>query len=145
MKKREVVIFAYKDELLLVKRKKGDLNYYCFPGGTVEENENIKKAALREIEEELNYCIQGSLKEIIYLNKKDINEESFYFYKDLNDAFEPKLKHNSPEFKKISDNYLFEPVWINYSSIKNLNIFPIPIKNLLLKIHPREIKEKIIL
>ncbi len=145
IKKRTVIILTYKERILLVKRKKGNLSYYCFPGGTIEKGENAIDAVKREAKEELSYNISGTLSHIIQLNKKDINEKSFYFYRELNSTFRPKLNTNSPEFKKISNKYVFTPVWVDYTKIEKMNIFPIEIKDLLLKIHPREIKNTIYL
>lgn len=145
MKKRTAIIFTCKGKILLVKRRKGDLNYYCFPGGTIEKNEDITEAMKREIQEELSYNIVTNPRQILYLNKKDLREESFYFYQELKNTFKPKLSIHSPEFKKISDKYLFQPIWVNYAKIKKLSIFPVEIKTLLMKVHPELIKEIIYL
>jgi ADP-ribose pyrophosphatase YjhB (NUDIX family) len=40
------------DRVLMVRQRETDVEYWCLPGGRVEEGETPKQAALRELEEE---------------------------------------------------------------------------------------------
>ena len=136
-----MLIATCNNKILVVKRKKNNLDYFCFPGGTVEENETIREALQREIKEELNIEITGNLKEIIYLRKNSINEESYYFWMETLTPLQVDISKNSPEFAKISSHYIFEPEWINYNTMEKLVLFPVEIKDILLQCHPKEINK----
>ena len=46
------------DKVLLMHRVKNGDEYYTFPGGSVEENETIESAVLREILEETTLKVE---------------------------------------------------------------------------------------
>ena len=137
MRKRAVMIFTCKNKILLIKRRKGILDYYCLPGGTVEANESAVATITREIKEELGHvvCTQTDADMVFYLNAKNIGEESFYFHTEVPNMFEPKLGENSPEYAKISDTYLFDPLWLPIADMRYLHILPVEIKKWMLTLY----------
>lgn len=59
-----LAIVVQNNKILLLKRKKGDfINLLAIPGGKVEENEHVKDAAIRELEEESG--IESDFKEYL--------------------------------------------------------------------------------
>ncbi len=144
MKKRIVGIIMCDKKILIVKRKKGDLDYYCLPGGTLEQGENILECLERELIEEISFdCKNFNKKHIITLNKKEINEESFYFYITANEEFLAIPDANSPEMQRLSadTNYEFSPIWFPFKNLNSVTLFPVEIKNILVEKHPKDILE----
>lgn len=52
-------IIYKKDKIFIARKKKGKplAGYWEFPGGKIEQNENPKKALIRELEEELGMVV----------------------------------------------------------------------------------------
>lgn len=76
MKRKSVVgILTCDGKILLLKRHPYDRtlpNFYCLPGGKVDENESLETALIREVKEETNIDIDGCT----------------FFVKDENEKFE---------------------------------------------------------
>jgi len=134
MRKRVRAIIFEGDNVILIKRMKpGRELYWVFPGGMVEEGENIKDALIRECKEELGIKIKvGEL-----LTKKifDLYEEKFLEYFYFCEKTGGKLgTGNGPEFSEYKDKGwgTHEPVLIPKNKIKEINLLSEEVKNLLL-------------
>ena len=57
-KHRAQCLVVHDDKILVVKHRQYGYEYYCLPGGGVEEGETPKQAAKRELFEEC--CVRGS-------------------------------------------------------------------------------------
>lgn len=72
------VLFNPQGEVLLIRDRQG---YWCFPKGHVDEGENLKQTALREVEEEtgIRGKIVGELSPTYYTNNKGVAREVHWF------------------------------------------------------------------
>ncbi len=124
-----------QDEKFLVIRV-NDADYYHLPGGHVEIGETSKQALLREIKEETGFEISISNLAIIneqFYSKLDSSNHSLIFYYLVNPVSKVKTKdfirmeHNQD---KISKNELR---WFTRDELKNIDLRPTLIKNLIIK------------
>ena len=133
MKERVRAIIKMGDEILLIHRIKKEREYWVFPGGGIEKNDENKKTALiRECSEELGVKVRvGALFASSVLGEPG-NEQCEYFYSC--DIIGGELGTGSgPEFQK-GTNYegMYALEWISLDDF--------PLKN----IQPAEIKEKLL-
>lgn len=128
---RAVAILNKGKKVLLIHRLKEGKEYYVFPGGGVEKGETIKEAALRELREETT--IRAKVKKLLYAHDYTTSEQYFYLCEYLDG--QPKLSDNCVERKKmekaICDSY--EPTWVAISKLKNLLLYPLEIRDWLIK------------
>ena len=123
-------------------RKDGTLrDYYVVPGGKQEEGESNLKTLNREIEEELGITVEVKEKLIEY-NDKEYNDSIQIFYicthKDgiIGTGNGPEMT-NKNEYKGI-----FQPLIVKYENIKNINLVPEYIKEILIKRYGEPKSEK---
>lgn len=126
-KHRAVLIIADDNKILLLYRFKNGEEYYVFPGGGVEEGEEILDAAVREAKEEtgLDVTIQRSLWD--YENKGRI--EHFF----LVDKFSGKLKIGGPEEERQSPDNVYRLEWVESEKLSGLKLVPETMKNRILE------------
>ena len=113
-------IIFYKGKYLIQKRdnKKNIFfpNFWGVFGGNVRNNENTKKAILRELKEELNLSFQEPIKKlslkISSKNFKPVRDRIFYIC-------EPKIIR-----KKIKIYEGKDFAFLSFNSLKKLNIVP---------------------
>ena len=130
-KTRAVVILIKDDEILLMHRKKKGNEYFVFLGGGVEDGETVEQAAIRELEEEST--IEAKISKLLYRHIYDNNTEQFFYLCDYIKG-EPKLSEDSDEYRKMSEGREFyEPLWVKKDELKNLLIYPLEIRDLLIK------------
>lgn len=138
---RAVIETIYQNEksIVTIKRQKyknGILikEYYTLPGGHLEDNETYEETVKREVLEELNVDI--SIKEkLLELYNKDLNRDEQIFICELNNENEVIDKGNGPEWNNpnIEKYGTYEIVYINVKNIKNYNLLPLEVKDLLIK------------
>ena len=129
-------IVNYNDQIVLIHRvKKRDdgsvRDYYVVPGGKIEENESKMEALKREIQEELGIEVDiGNL--ILELDDREYNDSFQYFYECKYKSGELGTG-NGPEFTdKVNYKGLFEIVLVDRDEIRNLNLVPEKIKDVLI-------------
>lgn len=133
MKKRVRGILIENEIITLVKRVKDSGTYYCFPGGGVEEGENLEEALKREMKEELG--IEVKVKELFAQQKlirPEIEQmEYFYFCEKISGEIGTG---DGPEFQP-GNNYegIHEIVQIPIGEICKLNLLPLEVRDLILK------------
>lgn len=107
-------------------------DYYVVPGGKQEEGETNLDTLNREIEEELGIKVEVKEKLIEY-NDIKYNDSIQIFYicthKDgiIGTGNGPEMT-NKNEYKGI-----FQPIIVKYEDIKNINLVPEDIKEILVK------------
>ena len=118
MKKRAVGV-VYKDgKILLIHRIKEGRDYFVFPGGTVEENEDPKETMVRELGEELTIKVKESK---FLFNIKNFSmtfgmrDEYWYLVKDFTGT--PVM--GGPELERMNKDNQYH---ISWKTIEELNI-----------------------
>lgn len=128
MRHRVVGIIIKDGNILLMHRLKNGHNYYVFPGGGVEENENFEEALRREMKEELSIDIENQ--RLIFELENQLKEQysgymigypnEHYF---LIENFSGSFELSGPEKERMNNQnkYLLELVDIkNVGEIENL-------------------------
>ena len=115
-----LTIVVQDNKILLLKRKKGDfINLLAIPGGKVEENEHIKDAARRELEEESG--IESDFKEYLgcvseILIEKNVIKANFILH----------LCELIPKTKNILNDVEGKMEWYNLNSLDEIKEQIIP-------------------
>lgn len=133
MQIRVRAIIIRDGNIILIKRIKKDEIYFVFPGGGVEVGETEKNALIREMKEELGVDVE--VKELMMsqdFNRNGFNQtEHFYICNIINGELGTG---NGPEFQKNSRyEGIREIVEIPLLGIKNINLLPTDVRNLIIK------------
>lgn len=75
---RSQAIVVREDRILMVKHTMGGRDFYCLPGGGVDEGETPEDAALRELLEEA--CVKGRIVQRTTVRLKPDRESEVYSY-----------------------------------------------------------------
>ena len=135
MKKRVRGIIVDGDKIALIERVKQNNTYYIFPGGGVEEGEDLSQALHREIKEELGIAVSIGDLFAEYRDVSPSHEQMHYFYfcTMTGGVFGTG---DGPEYQP-GNGYLVEgthdPVWIPLSKLKDITILPEEIKQLVIE------------
>ncbi|MBU1895380.1 NUDIX domain-containing protein, partial [Patescibacteria group bacterium] len=127
---RASVFIVQDNKILLMKRHRYVMDYYTIIGGTVEveQNESLENTALREGKEETGLEFELEDGEPIYLQTSG-RDEYYYFAKNISGTAHlqgPELEHSVP------DNS-YELVWVDFDDLKDINLLPEEIKEMLIK------------
>lgn len=129
---RARAIIPYQGGLVLIHRIKQEegnkREYYVFPGGGVEENENLTDCVMREVREELGIEVVP-LRELYRTNGYNGLQVFFlceYISGIIGTGCGPEF--NSSEYKKHGQ-YL--PLILPLTDIPNTNIYPTEIRDAL--------------
>lgn len=123
-------IIIQSDELLTIKRVKGDETFWVFPGGGVDDGENHMVALKRECKEELGLDVEvfELMFEYEFDNKKFGAQEEFFYRCEIVGG--ELGTGDGPEYTQPSEeNGNYEPVWIKLSKIESMDVRPLEIKN----------------
>ena len=116
---RAVGIIIENDKILLIRRFKNGLEYYVFPGGSVEDNETVEDALEREMREELSLKIKIRKKLLEIENRGQ--REVYYLIKRLRG----KPKIGGPEKERMNKQNQYHLSWVKLEKIKELaNLYP---------------------
>ena len=128
---RAVAILIRGDEVLLMHRKNEHQEFHCFPGGGVEEGEKVEEAVVRELLEETTIDIK--INKLLYHHIHDNDTEQFFYLCDYIKG-EPKLAEDSEEkAEMINGKEFFNPYWEKIENIKDMLLYPLEIRDLLLE------------
>lgn len=118
-RKRVSAVVITDGKILLIRRVKPDKEYYTFPGGGVEENENEKHAMWREIKEELS--VDAKVGKLLFEIENQGRKELYF----LVDGWVGTLKLGGPEKDRMNEENQYHLEWVELSSIGNLdNLYP---------------------
>ena len=139
MKKSIRGVIFYDNNVLLIKRIKKGHEYYVVPGGHIEMDEKEWVTCVRELKEETGLDVQPIKK--VFISKSKRHQNIFYFCSikkkeniDLDPNNLPIVKLVGEEkYKSSKDNY-YKPLWVDVSKIKNMRIYPIDIKPIIIKL-----------
>jgi len=115
-------------KILLMYRRKNGNEYYVFPGGGVEENESEEDAAVREVKEETTVDVK--VEKLLYESEEEFGKNFFYLCPWV--SGEPK-EGDGPEFKEMTPQNFYKPLWVPMEEIENLTLYPLPIRDRLIK------------
>jgi len=99
-------------QLLMVRHRLGDQQWWCLPGGGVEEGETSPQAALRELKEECN--VDGNILCQLSTYTDGADVESVTFLIDIGSQ-EARLGVD-PEFER-NDQILVDLCWMTLEEI----------------------------
>jgi 8-oxo-dGTP diphosphatase len=133
MRHRVGGIIIKDNKILLIHRYKIERGeYYIFPGGGVEENENLEQACIRELKEETNLDVSVGDFYAEYFAKDYPNGgqmEHYYLIKE----FKGELKLGGPELQRQSENNSYKVVWIDLNTLQTIDLAPITVKEKIIK------------
>lgn len=129
---RSAGIIVHNGAVLVMKRMKADLVYYCFPGGTVEEGELPEVACMREIEEEtsISVMLDRLLYHVVIADGDAIKHE--YFYACAYRSGVPALRPDSIEVQRCSQGNMYQPMWMAICQLSLINLYPLEIRDLVI-------------
>jgi len=105
-------------KILMVKHKHEGDEWYCTPGGGIEEGETPEQAALRELKEECNVFGKIIKKTSEYINPFNDNNFFYTFHVDIGDQV-PSLGYD-PELG-IENAILTEVRWMALNEISEVD------------------------
>lgn len=128
------IVFLRDNKILLCKQKTED--YYFLPGGHVEFGESAGESVVREIREELG----AEAGEVSFIGAVENIFSDLFFealakgdeggkHHELNLVFSAKL--DKEDAGSLEDHLEF--AWVETSSLENQTIYPITLKNSLIK------------
>ena len=130
-------IIIHNNKLLIMKDEHSP--YYYIPGGRVAMNELSEDAIVREIKEELNADVK--VNRMLWVNENFFHEEylneNFHeiCFCYLLDLVDDELINKGEEFiLKQNETHIFTFYWKDLQEVKDLNIYPLFIKNNILQL-----------
>ncbi len=123
-------IIIKNNSILLVYRKKEGKEYYVFPGGGVEDNENNKQSLIRELSEETS--VEISIDKLLYKHNYESSKQYYYLCSYV--SGNPKLRKDSVEKARNEKGMdLYKPLWINIKKLPKLLVYPLEIRDWLIE------------
>ncbi len=123
-------VVVNKSQILLIHREKEGRKYYVFPGGGVEDEEDNEEALLREIKEETSTEIK--INKLLYRHNYETSNQCYYLCDYVSGT--PELSEDSIEsVKNKKGNDFYVPLWVNIDKLSNLLLYPLEIRDWLLK------------
>lgn len=134
-----IILNSEKSQILI--HRKANQDFWMLPGGRIEFNENSMVSMKRELKEELDIEPKLTLKSLVEnffeLNGKNYHEFGFYYQTTI-DKENSKLNFNDEFSGKEAEWILFK--WININEIKNYNLKPSFLLDIVTHIDSEQIK-----
>ncbi len=129
MRIRAGCILIEDDKLALIERHRGDLHYYSFPGGRVENGESHEEAAIREMLEEtgLQVKIIRKIADVCY--KGDL--QPFFLVERISGEFGTGTGKEFTHYNPKRGTYL--ALWMPISEILDKNVLPRPLAGIVFR------------
>ncbi len=130
---RSQAIVVRGDRILMVKHRMDGREFYCLPGGGVDEGETPAEAALRELKEEA--CVVGSIVQPINERlKPDKESRVFSFWIEIPETAEaaPGVDPEVPadaqtivgaEWMRLDEMSQLDQIYLWCSGLKSIPVF----------------------
>lgn len=119
MRKAARVIVVKDQDILVMKRNKFGMIYYCLIGGQIELGEEPVQAALREAKEETGLDLTNP--RLVYVEEAGAPYGTQYIFLADYQGGEVKLSPDSVEAAIAKDGKnLFEPMWLPISKLSDV-------------------------
>lgn len=134
MRVRAGIVLIKDHKVALIERHRGDLHYFVFPGGGVDEGESPEQAAIREAMEELGVKVVIKQKVVeVYLGSK--SRQIYFLVEQTGGNFGTGT---GPEFTNPDadnqDVIKYLPVWMPLEELSwRDKVFPADVAKLVLK------------
>jgi 8-oxo-dGTP diphosphatase len=119
MRRAARAIVVYHQNILLMKRNKFGLEYYCLPGGGIDPGETADQAVLREVKEEASLTVINP--RLAYIEEPvDPYGTQYHFVCDYQDG-DVKISPDSIEAKLNKEGQnTFQTMWVPVSKFAGL-------------------------
>ena len=130
MEKREScrAIIITNNKLVTMYREKDNRVYYTFPGGGVNEGEELTACVVREVEEEFGMVVKPIKQVYTYENDKTI--QHFFVCEWISGDF---ASGTGEEFQADRNKGVYIPTMLDLSIMANQPLMPPEVKDQLLK------------
>jgi 8-oxo-dGTP pyrophosphatase MutT (NUDIX family) len=132
-------IVVHEGKVLVIKRVKEGREYFVFPGGHIDEGENLRHAAVREVEEETN--IKTVVKRHLYKTEYDGCADvfqNFYLceYKSGKVSTTDAEEYHEGAEHEIGwdgkERGTYQPMWVAIDELGEIDLKPTEIKKQLI-------------
>lgn len=117
---RAVAIIVKDNKVALIHRKKEGRDYWVFPGGGVEDGETSEDAVVREVQEELSLDCKV-IRLLFSVESYPNGNKDPYFLCSVDSG---KIELGGPEKERHSKENWYDPQWVEFRKIRNLNLLP---------------------
>ncbi|MFA6322294.1 MAG: NUDIX domain-containing protein [Candidatus Buchananbacteria bacterium] len=130
MRHRATGLVIKDEKILLIFRRKNTREYWVFPGGGIEKNEDFQKAVVREVKEETSIEVKPErLLYVITLDDGTINE----FYLCQYRSGQVQLGQTANEGRDQSEQNFYEPRWVDLSELPKILLYPLEVRDWLIQ------------
>ena len=133
MRNRAGIILIKDDRLALIERYRGDLHYFIFPGGGIDEGESEEKAAIREAEEELGIVVE-IIQKAAELTRPS-GRQFYFLVRHVNGEFGTGTGEEYGEYNPKYGTYL--PLWMPMNEVLQKNVLPRELAEFVVMSHQR--------
>jgi 8-oxo-dGTP diphosphatase len=120
MRNRAGIILIEDNKLALIERHRGELHYFIFPGGGIDEAESPQQAAVRETKEELGIIIE--IKQKVAEVKFDLDTQYYFLVEKISGQFGTGTGEEYGEYNPVYGTY--HPLWMPLEDVLNNNVLP---------------------
>lgn len=126
---RSAAVVISQGRLLVMFRRRSGKEYYVFPGGGMEENENAAQAAVRETKEET--CVDVQISRLLYEGNGQDGQKEFFWLGDYISG-QPCLSPDSIESRINSPENYYQPQWLALGNLGKTELYPLEIRDRLI-------------
>ncbi len=118
-RRRAAAIILIDGKIVSMYREFGGRQYYTFPGGGMEKDEDEKDCVVREVQEEFGMTVKPIRKLYTYEDEKSL--EYYYLCRWVSGEFG---SGTGEEFQPDRNRGIYRPTLIKVSDIPNLTLYP---------------------